>query len=429
MTTATRLPEAAALDEITSRPTLAGNPLRFLVSSRPWRSVAHLLTGWIVATLWVTGTVTLLLVPALGLILLLGGVPLGAIERWRLRWIDAAPAPSPHRSPDRSGLWGWLSTRFRERVTWRELGYALLFSLALAWVDAAVGLLVLCVFYVSAFPLLTVLVPEYQPDVLFGFIPADYPGAFLATALGIALLPFALYLVTAYASGRATLTRFFLLDRDAVGADRRVRELSRSRERIMDAMDAQRRQIERDLHDGAQQRLTGLIMSLGVARLQLAEAPKPAQDAVEETYQQARTALGELRELVHGIHPQVLTNRGLAPAVAELAERCPVPVEVQIDLPHRPPEPVEAAAWFIIGEALTNVAKHSHATRAWVRCHQHDSSVILDVDDDGTGGADPANGTGLLGLTDRVWVLHGHITVDSPVGGPTLLRVELPCDW
>jgi hypothetical protein len=102
-------------------------------------------------------------------------------------------------------------------VTWRELGYALLFSLALAWVDAAVGLLVLCVFYVSAFPLLTVLVPEYQPDVLFGFIPADYPGAFLATALGIALLPFALYLVTAYASGRATLTRFFLLDRDAVG--------------------------------------------------------------------------------------------------------------------------------------------------------------------------------------------------------------------
>jgi signal transduction histidine kinase len=427
MTTAKWLPEAATLDVTASRRTLAGNPLRFLVSSRPWRSAAYLLTGWIVAVLWVVGTLALLLVPALGLVLLLGGIPLGAVERWRLRLVDSSPGPSPHAPLDRPGLSGWLGTRFREPVTWRELGYALLFSLVLAWVDAAVGLLVLCVLDIVSFPLLIVLVPEYQP-ALFGLIPADHPEAFLATALGTAILPFVLYLVTAYASGRATLTRFFLLDRDDSGSDRKVRELSRSRERIMDAMDAQRRRIERDLHDGAQQRLTGLIMSLGVARLQLADAPKQALDAVEEAYQQARTALGELRELVHGIHPQVLTNRGLAPAVIELAERCPVPVEVKIDLPRRPPEPVEAAAWFIIGEALTNVAKHSHATRAWVRGRRHGSTVILEVGDDGAGGADPDNGTGLLGLTDRVSVLHGHITLNSPVGGPTLLRAELPCD-
>ena len=428
MTTATRLPEAAA-NVTTSQRTLAGNPLRFLVSSRPWRSVAYLLTSWIVAVLWIAGTFALLLVPALGLILLLGGIPLAAIERWRLRWIDATPAPSPHRPQDRPGIWVWLSTRFRERVTWRELGYALLFSLVLAWMDALVGLFIFCVVYVIGFPLMNGLVPEYQPDFLFGLIPAEYPGAFLATALGIAILPVVLHLIAAYASGRAALTRFFLLDRDNTNADQQVRELSRSRERIIDAMDAQRRRIERDLHDGAQQRLTGLIMSLGVARLQLAGAPKPAQDAVEEAYQQARTALSELRELVHGIHPQVLTNRGLAPAITELAERCPVPVEVQIDLPRRPPEPVEAAAWFIIGEALTNVAKHGHASRAWIRCHQPGSSVILEVGDDGIGGGDPSNGTGLLGLTDRVSVLHGNVTLDSPVGGPTLLRAELPCDW
>jgi signal transduction histidine kinase len=407
------------------------NPLRLLASSWPWRSVVYLLTGLVVATLWVAGTLALLVVPALGLIVLFGGIPLGAVERWRLRFIESTPAaaPSPHETPHQAGVWGWLATRFREPVTWRELGYALLFSLALAWVDAAMGLLVFCAFYVIGLPLLTTVLPEYQPEALFGLIPARLPEALAATALGLMLLPVVLYLVTAYASGRARLTRFFLLDRDDAGADRQVRELSRSRERIMDAMDAQRRRIERDLHDGAQQRLTGLIMALGIARLQLADAPQPAREAVEQAYQQARTALAELRELVHGIHPQVLTNRGLAPAVTELAERCPVPVEVRINLPRRPPEHIEAAAWFIISEALTNVAKHSVAAHAWVSCRHDGASVILEVGDNGIGGAHLDRGTGLVGLNDRVSVLHGRITLDSPSGGPTVLRAELPCGW
>ncbi|GAA2273762.1 sensor histidine kinase [Glycomyces scopariae] len=421
-------PPGAARDGTADRRTLAGDPLRFLASPLPWRALGFLLTGWLVALMWTVSTLALLLVPALGLVLLLGGVPLAAVERRRLRWVDPAPAPSPHAPPVRPGPWGWAGTRFRERATWRELGYALCFALALAWADALVGLLVPCVLYLLGFPLLTVALPEYQPDRLFGLIPAAHPEAFLATALGLALLPFALYLVTAYALWRVRLTRFVLVGGEA-GADRRVRELSLSRERIMDAMDAQRRRIERDLHDGAQQRLTGLILSLGVARLELAEAPEPARDAVDEAYRQARTALSELRELVHGIHPQVLTNRGLAPAVAELADRCPVPVDVAIHLPDRPPEPVEAAAWFITAEALTNAAKHSGATRAWIRCHRRGRSLLLEVGDDGTGGADPSRGTGLLGLADRVSVLHGRIEFDSPAGGPTLLRAELPCDW
>jgi signal transduction histidine kinase len=295
-------------------------------------------------------------------------------------------------------------------------------------VDAAVGLLVLCAGYVIAFPVLVAVIPDYQPE-LFGLIPARQPVALLATVLGLAVLPITLYLVTAYAAGRATLTRRFLVDRAEANADHRVRELSRSRERILDAMDAQRRRIERDLHDGAQQRLTGLIMTLGMARLQLAGTPGPASDTVEDAYRQARATLSELRELVQGIHPQVLTNRGLPPAVTEIAERSPVPVDLRFELPQRPPGAVEAAAWFVISEGLTNIARHSRADRAWVSCAYAGSLLVVEVGDDGIGAADPGRGTGLQGLGDRVSVLRGRIALDSPAGGPTVLRAELPCEW
>jgi signal transduction histidine kinase len=407
---------------------LTGPPLRFLASSWPWRSAAYLLTGWTIGIVWVTVTMLLLVVPAFGLALLLGGIPLAAVERRRLRLVDPAPAPSPHSRPARPGIWAWLNTRFRERVTWRELGYAVLFSLGLAWVDAAVGLLVFCAVYVIFFPLLVAVIPGYQPE-LFGLIPARHPEALLATVAGLAVFSITLYLITAYAAGRAALTRRFLVDRADTSPDRQVRELSRSRERILDAMDAQRRRIERDLHDGAQQRLTGLIMTLGMARLRLADGPQPAREAVEDAHRQARETLNELRELVQGIHPQVLTNRGLSPAVTELAERSPIPVDVRIQLPHRPPEAVEAAAWFVISEGLTNITRHSHAAHAWVTCAYSGTMLIVEVGDDGTGGGDPGHGTGLHGLGDRVSVLHGRITLDSPAGGPTLLRAELPCDW
>jgi signal transduction histidine kinase len=417
-----------AMTEEASWRRLTGNPLRFLASSWPWRSVAYLLTGWIVATVWAVVTMLLLTVPAFGLALLLGGIPLAAVERRRLRLVEPAPAPSPHARPARPGAWAWLSTRFREPVTWRELGYAFLFSLVLAWVDAAVGLLVLCAVYVICFPLLIAVVPGYQPE-LFGLIPARQPEALLATVAGLAVFSITLYLITAYAAGRAALTRRFVVDRADASTDRQVLELSRSRERILDAMDAQRRRLERDLHDGAQQRLTGLIMTLGMARLRLAGGPEPAREAVEDAYRQARATLNELRELVQGIHPQVLTNRGLSPAVTELAERSPVQTDVRIRLPHRPPEAVEAAAWFVISEGLTNIARHSRATRAWVTCAYGGATLVVEVGDDGIGGADPGHGTGLQGLGDRVSVLHGRIALDSPTGGPTVLRAELPCEW
>ena len=406
---------------------LADHPLRFLTSSWPWRSCAYLLTGWIVAMLWVTGTLALIVVPALGLAVLLAGIPLGVVERWRLRLIDQVAAPSPHARLIRPGLWSWLAARFRETATLRELGYAVLFSFGLAWLDAAVGLLMVGALFLIGFPALVYLLPAYQPEAIFGIVAARVPEAFLATAIGVAILPVVAYLITAYAAGRAALTRTLLLGRRDAASNREVVELTRSRARIMQAMDGQRRRIERDLHDGAQQRLTGLIMTLGMARLELAAAPPAARDLVETAYQQARTTLTELRDLVHGIHPQVLTDRGLAPAVAEIAERCPVPVDVHLDLPHRPPQPVEAAAWFIISEALTNIAKHSNARHARIDAHQRGHVFVLEIHDDGSGGADPTEGTGLVGLADRVSVLGGRITLSSPAGGPTVLHAELPC--
>src|ERR1700754_4434160 len=169
--------------------TLAGHPLRFLTSSRPWRSTAYLLTGWIVATLWVAGALVLVVVPAVGLGVLLAGIPLSAVERRRLRLVDPVAAPSAHARLVRPGLWGWLATRFREAATWRELGYALLFSLGLAWLDAGVGLVLGSALFLVLFPALVWLVPAYQPEALLGFVPPRLPEAFLGTAVGLVALP------------------------------------------------------------------------------------------------------------------------------------------------------------------------------------------------------------------------------------------------
>jgi signal transduction histidine kinase len=408
---------------------LTGDPLRFLGSSWPWRSAAYLLTGWVVACLWWVVTLALLVVPAAWPFVLLTGMPLGTVERWRLRLVDSSPAPSAHRPLVRPGWWGWLTARFREPLTWRELGYALMLTLGLAWLDLVLGMLVVCVLYLISFPLLLLLFPGLRAEELYQWLGVDgLPGAFAVTAAGVLLAALVAYLITAYTAGRVALTRAWLVPRSSDPLDARLVELTRSRARIVEAFDAQRRRIERDLHDGAQQRLTGLIMTLGLARLEFADLPPAARGTVDKAYAEAKAALAELRDLVRGIHPQVLTDRGLAPALAALTQRCPVPVDLQVDLSCRPHESVEAAAWFIAGEALTNVARHSRARQAWLSVRMRQSTLVLEIGDDGVGGADPHRGTGLVGLADRVSVLGGRITIASPAGGPTVLLVELPCD-
>jgi signal transduction histidine kinase len=206
----------------------------------------------------------------------------------------------------------------------------------------------------------------------------------------------------------------------------RTAELRASRARIIEAADAARRKIERDLHDGAQQRLVSLVLDVQVARRRLAKDPSEVGPFLERLGRELQDASAELRELARGIHPAVLTERGLTAAVGALATRCTVPVEVVEAPEERLPPAIEATAYFTVAEALTNVAKYAEATRAAVRVRETDRALIVVVEDDGKGGANPSAGTGLNGLADRVAAFDGRLAIESPSGGGTRLRAELP---
>src|SRR3954470_10318196 len=202
--------------------------------------------------------------------------------------------------------------------------------------------------------------------------------------------------------------------------------LRRSRARIVEAGLAERRRLERNLHDGAQQRLVALSLTLRIAQNQIAKAPEKAAAMVGAAQEELTRALEELRELARGIHPAVLSDRGLQAAVEALAVRSPLPVEV-VEVPgERLPEPIEAAAYFVIAEALTNVAKYANATNATVAVRRVNGHAHVEVRDDGVGGADPGRGTGIRGLVDRVGALDGTLALDSPPGSGTTLRAEIP---
>ncbi|MEV0243519.1 sensor domain-containing protein [Streptomyces sp. NPDC050674] len=410
-----------------SRP---GYPL----SAWPWRSAVYLLTGAVTGAVVLVGIVVsavaggVLALALVGLPLLLGtalaGLPVAAVERLRLRLVDAEPAPDPHRAPTEPGLRAWLSTRLRERATWRELGHALLFAGLLWPVDAlAFAVLLLGPLSVVATPVLMAVLGEAK--VLKVWLVTTWPAAVGWAALGLVLLVLGVYLLGVVAGARAGLTRLLIAPREAdLGA--RVVELARSRVRLVDAFEAERRRIERDLHDGAQQRLVALTMTLGLARLDA--PPGPLADQLAKAHQEAGAALAELRELIHGIHPKVLADYGLEAAVADAADRSAVPVDVDLELPGRLSPAVEAAAYFVVCEALANVGRHSGADRAEVSGGHRDGRLLLRIRDDGRGGARAGEGSGLTGLADRVSVLDGRLSLSSPPGGPTLLCVEIPCE-
>lgn len=207
----------------------------------------------------------------------------------------------------------------------------------------------------------------------------------------------------------------------------RLEDLQASRARLVEATDAERKRIERNLHDGTQQRLVSVAMALGLAESRLATDPEAAGRILEEARLSLGGALQELRELSQGIHPGLLTERGLGAALQELAYQAPLPVEVAVALERRLPEPVEAAAYYVVAEGLANVVKYASASAVSITVGRGNGSAIVDVVDDGVGGADPARGSGLRGLADRVEALGGALAVESPVGEGTLLHVEIPC--
>ncbi|MFD4139597.1 sensor histidine kinase [Streptomyces sp. NPDC058572] len=392
----------------------------------PWRSAGYLassvLTGLpALVALVVLAGFSLVLV---GLpLLVLGGVSLAAVERRRLGMADDEPAPSPHRTPAEPGLAAWLRLRLAEQATWREFAYGLLHALVLWPLDLlAVGVAIGLPLGMAAAPLQLAL-DGHEARVVKTVLVTGYPQAFAAAAAGAVLLAVLLYPLAALAGARAQLTRLLLAPREGELRDR-LTEVTRSRARLVAAFEAERRRIERDLHDGAQQRLVALTMTLGLARL---DAPAgPQADRLEAAHGEAGRVLTELRELIHGIHPQVLSDYGLGAALADAADRSPVPVEADLRLP-RLDRSVETAAYFAVNEALANAAKHSGADRIRLDARYGDGLLVIEVRDDGRGGAAADKGTGLTGLADRLAVLDGTLTITSPTGGPTSLRVEIPC--
>jgi signal transduction histidine kinase len=424
---------------------------RFLASGWPWRSVAYLLTSAptalaVAAPLGACSLPWVVLIRrlvthddrAVGTLVVLAGfatvlaatvgplwaVGIAALERSRLRLVDDRPAPSGHRRPPTPGPWPWLRTRFTEAATWRELAYAALLATVVPAMYAAVAMVVLLVGLLAASPLL---VDTGQPMMLAGLATIVSPRQAVPYAIaGMVLLPTLPYLAALAAGAHAALARALITgDADELLRTELV-EVHQSRARLVGAFEAERRRIERDLHDGAQQRLVDLTLRLGLARHDLPPDSAAAR-TVTDAHEHAKRLMAELRELINGIHPQALTDGGLPAALSDLADRCVLPVTVDVDLPNRPPPHVESTAYFVVAEALTNVVKHAAATRATVTAGEHGGVLTVDVRDDGRGGADPGRGTGLTGLADRVAVLDGRMSMSSPAGGPTVLHVELPC--
>ncbi|HTZ24592.1 MAG TPA: sensor domain-containing protein [Streptosporangiaceae bacterium] len=420
--------------------------LRAVVSARTWLAIIHLLSGWVIGlaafVMIVAGVpvgCALLVVALSGIVvfwavLLLCG-QLARAERRRFEvllgeHITAPPVIGRPASGWRGGWRGWWQLFWRPfgaLDTWREFLYALLrFPLSTAEGAILVGVWSIG-FAMAALPGYVWLLPRGSTLWSTATPVPRSPAAVAAIAIaGLVLLLAAPQLTRALAIADTAVARFLLGSRDRSALQARIGELERSRARVVDSAEAERRRIERDLHDGAQQRLVALAMDLGRARARFADDPEAARAIVDQAHAEAKEALVELRNLVRGVHPPVLTDRGLDAALSGLAALSPVPVTVTVDVSRRPPASIEAIAYFVVAEALTNVAKHSRAAAAQVRVERHGDTLGIVIRDNGTGGADPA-GRGLSGLADRVAGVDGGLSIDSPPGGGTLIKVELPC--
>jgi signal transduction histidine kinase len=406
---------------------------RPLFRARTYRETLYLLLDLVVAVVWLTVLWTLVST-GLGLLITLIGLPIltgafllahhGArLERWRGRALLHATVEDPPARPPRDG-WLWkLVDPFTDAMNWREVAYLglvqpivgiITFSLAVSAWAASIGLLLGPISWIWS-----------DPD--FGWNWADRNTGWIGWA-SVAVGVVALFATPWVIRGLAAIDRAILRLIDASGTlQRRVANLEETRARTVDVAMADRRQIERDLHDGAQQRLLALGMELSRAIEKFDDDPEEAKRLVTEAHGEVQAAIVELRSLARGIHPAVLTDRGLDAALSSLAARSPVPVRLDADLAERPSASVEATAYFVVAEALANSAKHAEATEIRIRVETRGDRLYVVVSDDGVGGAELPPGGGLAGLRDRVAAVDGSLAVTSPPGGPTLLVAELPC--
>jgi signal transduction histidine kinase len=392
---------------------------------------AGLVTSVVGFTLWVTGvSVTLsLAITVIGLLTALAFFWtfrwFARVERRRAALVLPAPIPERYRRGQPGASWfARLRAAAADPATWKDfawtgicgvLGFAISLAAIVLW-GVVLGLVTLPIWYWS--------LPE---PVELGLYDVHNLGLAFATAgIGLALVPVCGLLVRGLT--RLELAMMVPLLRPPRGEElaERVDVLTSTRAGAVDAQAAELQRIERDLHDGAQARLVALAMSLGMAEEKLDSDPEQARELLTEARGEARTALKELRDLARGIHPPILADRGLEAAITSLAARAPLAVTIEAELPQRPPAAVEAAAYFVVAEALANATKHSGAQAVLVRLALRDGVLVAEVADDGRGGADP-QGSGLLGLRRRVEALDGTLSVVSPAAGGTTLHAQLPC--
>jgi signal transduction histidine kinase len=389
------------------------------VDGRSWRRIAYLVLALPLSSFYSVVIFAGLSV-GLGVAILTLGLPLvlmmgfwrwmARMERWLGERLLDVRLPSPYRVSTESGWFARLLARTADVATWKDLAY-LVADLPLALLD------------------LVAVVVLLGPPLLLIAAPVTGLGDSFAVSIalilaGLVLLPIAVRALGAFAGIHAMVARALLTTSREVELNARVVDLRTSQARIIAAADGERRRLERDLHDGAQQRLVAVALNLGIARERLNRG-EDALELVSQAGNEAQRAIGELRDLARGIHPAVLTDRGLGPALRDVAGRSPVPVDVLAWPDERFPATIEATAYFVASEALTNVAKYADASEATVSVRCEDGRLVVEVADDGRGGADLANGSGLRGLTDRIAALDGTLTVDSPVGGGTRVRAEL----
>jgi signal transduction histidine kinase len=397
--------------------------------------VAHLLTSlvlgpatfvWVLFTTLVSGVLSFTyLAPPAFLAVTWVTRRIAWFERRRAALVLGRAVESPYEPPTPGHPWARGRALVRDPATWRDLTWLLLlFPLGLAGL-AGVVVAVIDVATILA-PLWLWAVPNpYLPPIV-DWLFNSVGGRFVLTGIGLGLAPVAAWLVTEVARLQARTAAALLEPGPRQRLARRARELTTTRRRVVDAQAAELRRIERDLHDGAQARIVAVGMTLALADRKMRMTGQPAAEDVRSARRQLDEALAELRRLVRGIHPPILTDRGLVAALAALAGDAPLPVQVLAGDLGKVPPAVESAAYFVTAEALANVVKHAEASTCTVTLSRTSDVLTVEVRDDGRGGADPS-GSGVDGLRRRVEALDGVMSVTSPAGGPTIVHAELPC--
>ncbi|MDQ0986315.1 sensor histidine kinase [Streptomyces sp. V2I9] len=417
-------------------------PLRAPLEARTWRELLYTLLSFPLSTVMFSFAVTMVSMSA-GLLVAFVGIPVlaaglavcrgfGVLERHRARGLLGVEVAAPERVRGKTGgPMSWMGAILKSGVSWRHLLYTLLqfpwstFTFVVAVTLWSTGLTAL------TYPLWFWLFPVFggQGGVqLYGdsahreYLDSPFELAMVG-GVGLVLVMATPWIV------RGLLSVDRLMVTGLLGPSRlatRVSELESDRGVVVDTAAADLRRIERDLHDGAQARLVALAMDLGLAKEKLADDPEAAARMVDEAHGEVKVALQELRDLARGIHPAVLTDRGLDAALSSIASRCTVPVQVEVDLDARPAQAIEGIAYFTVSELLQNISKHARATRATVDVWRTAHRLMLQVTDDGRGGASPEAGGGLAGLAERLDAVDGVLVIDSPAGGPTTVTAELP---